>query len=366
MRAFELKLEEIVAMVQPVKQAGTTTESIKGVAGIDVAQAGQLAFLENTHSIGAMATTKYEKYVAGCQASVLLLPKDFAAPEPKPGQMYLFVEKPSLAFGMVCGRIEQMLYPRPTAGIHPTAVVDREAKVHPSVHIGPNCVVGVGVELHKGVVLHSGVIVRAHATIGVDTEVKSGVVIAEDTVIGARCIIQSGAVIGSDGFGYVFHNGQHVKIPQIGNVVIEDRVEIGANTTIDRARFGSTVVGAGSKLDNLIQVAHNVKIGRGCLLAAMVALAGGAVLEDWVVMGGQSGVGGNTTVGTQTKVAAQSAVMASVGPKQTLVGKPARDLNTVYRTEALKNKLPSLYKRVQKIEDTLGIKEIKKDSADEK
>lgn len=355
MRTFRLSVAEIVALTQPVRQDGSTSGEITGVASIEAAQAGDLAFLENSHSIREMVDTSYEKFLSTTQASVVLVPEKFAAPAPKAGQLFLFVAKPSLAFALCCGAIERQLYARPSPGIHPTAVVDREARIHPSVHIGPLCVVGPHAEIKKGAVLHSGVIVRAHAIIGEDSELKSRVSVAEDCVIGNRCILQSGAVIGSDGFGYVFDAGRHVKVPQIGNVVIEDDVEIGANTTIDRARFGSTVIGRGSKIDNLVQIAHNVKVGRGCLMAAQVGIAGGAVLGDFVILGGQSGVAGGVTVGAQTKLAGQSGIVGSCPGGETLSGKPAMNMNAAYRLEALKRKLPELFKRVSNIEAHCGI-----------
>jgi len=345
-----------VAVTQPSKQAGGFSGEITAVASIETAQAGELAFMENAHSIKELADSSYEKFIATTNASVVLLPESFAAAQPKANQLFLFVKKPSLAFAFVCGRIENLLFPKPSAGIHPSAVVDREAKVHPSVHIGPMCVVGPHAEIQKGAILHSHVIVRAHATIGENTELKSRVTIHEDCVIGARCIFQSGAVIGSDGFGYVFDAGQHVKVPQIGNVIVEDDVEIGANTTVDRARFGSTVLGRGTKLDNLVQIGHNARTGRGCLMASMSALAGGAILEDFVIIAGMSGVAGNIRVGAQTKLAAQSGIVKDTVGGQTLVGKPAMDINAAYRIEALKRKLPELFKRVSAIEERCGIK----------
>lgn len=362
MRSFRLSVADITAITQPARQAGSFSGDITGVASIELAQEGELAFMENAHSIKEMADTSYEKFVATTGASVLLLPESYQAPEPKPNQLFLFVKKPSLAFGMVCGRIESLLYPKPSAGIHPTAVVDREAKVHPSVHIGPLCVVGPHAEIQKGAILHSQVVVRAHATIGENTELKSRATVHEDCVIGARCIIQSGAVIGSDGFGYVFDAGQHVRVPQIGNVIVEDDVEIGANTTIDRARFGKTVIGRGTKIDNLVQIGHNAQIGRGCLMASLVGIAGGAILEDFVVIAGMSGVAGGVRVGAQTKLAALSGITGDVKGGQTLAGKPAMDLNASLRLEALRRKLPELFKRVSAIEEKCGIKK-EKDSA---
>jgi UDP-3-O-[3-hydroxymyristoyl] glucosamine N-acyltransferase len=343
MRDFTLTQEQIIATCAPVRTQGATSEKIRGLQSLDKAQAGDVSFLGNS---------AYEAQVTTSNASILILPKDFQA-APKEGQLQLFCTNASLAFARVCGLVERQLYPKALPGIHPSAIVDRDAQVHPDAHIGALCVIGAHAQVHKGATLHAGVYIGAYASVGAGTELKPQVKVMEDCVIGERCIVHAGAVIGSDGYGFEFNAGKFEKVPQIGNVIVESDVEIGANTTVDRARFGSTRIGAGSKLDNLVQIAHNVNIGCNCLLVAQTGIAGSSILEDYVVMGGQSGVGGHVRVGAQTQVAAQSAVLSSVPGKQKLSGTPAQELRDTYRQEVLKRKLPELNKRVSEIEEQL-------------
>jgi len=343
MRPFTFKIEEITQIVRPVKTAGSFHGQVTGVASLDKAQGGDLSFLGNS---------QYEKYVATSKASVLLLPENLAY-TPKGEQLALFVKKPSLAFAQICERIERLLWPKPAWGIHPMAVIDREANVHPETYIGPMCIIESGAQIHKGAVLHAQVYVGSHATIGSATELKAGCRILNDCEIGARCILHSGVVIGSDGFGFEFSGGKHLKVPQIGKVVVEDDVEIGANTTIDRARFGVTRVGEGSKIDNLVQIGHNANIGKHCILVAQAAIAGSSTLGDYVVIGGQAGVVGHITIGSQTQVAAKAGVTKSIPEKQIISGHPADDLRTMYRIEALKRRLPELFERVEKVEEKI-------------
>lgn len=346
MHAFKLPLQDIENIIRPARTVGSFGDVITGVASLDKAAKTDLSFLGNRH---------YEKLVAGSNAGVLLLPEDYTY-ETKAGQTAFFVKNPSLAFALVCERIERLSWPKPAAGIHPSAVVDREAWVSPEATVGPLCVIEAGAIVQKGAVLHAMVFVGASATVGADSEIKAGVKILPECLVGERCILHSGVVIGSDGFGYEFVNGTHKKVPQIGKVVVGDDVEIGANTTVDRARFGTTLIGSGTKIDNLVQIGHNVTIGRNCIIVAQSAIAGSATLEDYVVMGGQSGVAGHITVGTQTQIAAQAGVNASLEPKLIVTGNPAMELQKAYRIEVLKRKLPELFKRVEALEKEISKK----------
>jgi UDP-3-O-[3-hydroxymyristoyl] glucosamine N-acyltransferase len=351
MRPFRLSVDEIVALVNPTRREGSTSAEITSVVSIENAKAGDLAFLETAHYISEFENERYAKFAATTNASILLVPEGFAAPAPKKDQLFLFVKKPSLMFAKVCGKIETLINPKPPRGIHPTAVVDREARVHSSASVGPMCVIEAGAEVHAGAVLHAQVYVGSHATIGSNSELKAHATVMNDCEVGTNCIIHSGAVIGSDGFGFVFDAGVHKKVPQIGNVIVEDDVEIGANTTIDRARFGITRIGRGTKIDNLVQIGHNCNIGCGCLIAAQAALAGGVIFEDYVVAGGQSGVVGGVVLGTQTKLAAGTGVTKSFPAKSTLLGYPAADIKKAQKIEAMKRRLPELFERVEKLEE---------------
>ena len=331
---------EIAAIVGAQRTVGTTTRKIGDIASLATARAGDLSFLGNA---------KYRAQVADSQATVLLLPPDHAG-EPRPEQVYLYVENPSVALARVCARIEQTLWPKPPAGIHPSAVVAPTARIDPTAHIGPLCVVEDRVQVGAGSVLQASVFVGRDARIGADCWVMPGCLIASTCALANRVRLQPGVIVSSDGFGYEFVQGRHEKIPQIGSVVIEDDVEIGANSTLDRARFSRTVVGEGTKIDNLVQVAHNVVIGKHCILCAQVGISGSTTLEDYVVLGGQAGVGGHITVGKGTRIGGQTGLAYDAPPGSYLNGTPAISYLLERRLQVLHQRLPDLFKRVEALE----------------
>ncbi len=332
--------EDIAAIVGPQRTAGATTETIRDIASLQSARAGDLSFLGNA---------KYRSEVASTAASLVLVPLDYPG-EPKPGQQFLFVENPSAALARVCARIEQALWPKPPAGVHPSAVVAPGARVSPRATVGPLCVVEDGAVIGDGSVLVGSVHVGRGAQIGADCFIHPGCLIGPGCELRARVRLQPGVVIGSDGFGYEFVGGRHEKVPQIGIVVVEDDVEIGANSTIDRARFSRTVIGEGTKLDNLVQVGHNVVIGKHCILCAQVGISGSTTLEDYVVLGGQAGVGGHITLGKGTKAGGQSGIAFDTTPGSYLNGTPALPYMVERRLQVLHQKLPDLFKRVEFLE----------------
>ncbi len=318
---------------------------VGGIAALDTAGPGDLAFLANP---------KYRPAVAGCRASVLLLPEDFPG-EPPAGQLWLLLANPSVGLTRICRRLEQLLWPRPPAGIHPSAVVAPGVELGAEVHLGPLCVVEAGARIGDGSVLQAGVFVGARARIGAACWLGAHSVVASDCVLGARVRLQPGAVIGSDGFGYDTVKGRHERIPQIGNVVLGDDVEIGANTTIDRARFSRTTVGEGTKIDNLVQIAHNCTIGRHCLIVAQVGVAGSTTLGDYVVLGGQVGVAGHLHIGDFTLAGAQSGLNRDLPPKSKVSGCYALPHLLEQKFQLLRGQLPDLFKRVGRLEAQLGL-----------
>jgi len=331
---------EIAAIVQPQSTRGATTATIHGIAALRDAAAGDLSFLGNA---------KYKAEVATSRASLLLLPPDFPG-EPAANQQYLLVANPSVALAQVCARIEQSLWPKPTPGIHASAVVDATARVAASATIGPNCVIEAGAVIGERTHLQATVFVGRNARVGDEGWFMPGVVIAPECVIGHRVRLQPGAVIGSDGFGYEFVNGRHQKVPQVGYVQIGDDVEVGANTTIDRARFSRTVIGDGTKIDNLVQIAHNVVIGRHCVVVAQTGISGSTTLQDYVVLGGQVGVGGHLTLAQGTKVGAQSGVNGDTEPGSFLNGTPALNYTLERKLVVLYRRLPEVFKRIDELE----------------
>ena len=335
--------EDIAAIVAPQRTAGSTSETIRDIASLKSARAGDLSFLGNA---------KYRSEVGETQASLVLVPKDFAG-EPKANQCFFFVENPSAALARICARIEQQLWPVPPAGIHPTAFVAAGAGVSPAATIGPMCVIEDGATIGAGTVLEGSVHVGRGAQLGENCRIMPGCVIGAGCELRARVRLQPGVVIGSDGFGYEFVNGRHEKVPQIGIVIVEDDVEVGANCTIDRARFSRTVIGEGTKLDNLVQIGHNVIIGKHCILCAQVGISGSTTIEDYVVLGGQVGVGGHITLGKGTKAGGQTGIAFDTAPGSYLNGTPAMPYMLERRLQVLHQKLPDLFKRVEYLEQNL-------------
>jgi len=335
---------EITAIVQPQSTRGATTETVRGLAALDTASAGDLSFLGNA---------KYKSQVASTRASVVLLPLDSSV-DPAANQLFLLVKNPSVALAQLCARIEQSLWPRPAPGVHPTASVAPEARVAASATIGPLCIVEAGASIGERTHLQAQVFVGRDARIGNDCWLMPGVIVAATCELGQRVRLQPGVVVGSDGFGYEFVAGRHEKVPQVGSVLLGDDVEVGANTTIDRARFSRTVIGEGTKIDNLVQIAHNASIGRHCLICAQTGISGSTVVEDFVVLGGQVGIAGHLTIGKGAQCGAQSGVSADVPPGKFLNGTPAISYQLERRLVVLTGRLPGLFKRVDALEAQIG------------
>ena len=334
---------ELQAITQPKQVRGATTETVHGIGALGTAGPGELSFLGNS---------KYRPEVAASRASVVLLPADYDG-RPQPNQLFLLVDNPSAALARVCARIEQLLWPKPAPGIHPSAQVALGAKVAATATIGPLCVIEEGAVIGERSHLQAQVFVGRGAQIGDDCWLMPGVILASECILRNRVRLQPGVVIGSDGFGYEFVAGRHTKVPQVGIVLIEDDVEIGANSTLDRARFSRTVVGEGTKIDNLVQVAHNVIIGKHVILCAQVGISGSAIFGDYAVVGGQAGIGGHITIGPKAKIGGQSGVNFDVEPGAYIFGTPAMPYMLSQRLEVLHRKLPELFKRVDELEKLL-------------
>ena len=235
-------------------------------------------------------------------------------------------------------------------GIHPSAIIADSAQIDPTAHIGPNCVVGARVRLGARSVLMGGNHVGRDSQIGDDGCLFPNVVIYAQSQIGHRVTIHAGTVIGSDGYGYVFDEGRHRKVLQVGNVIIHDDVEIGANAAIDRAALGSTVIGQGAKIDNLVHIAHNVVIGRHCLVMGQVGFAGSTRLGDYCVIASQSGIAGHLKLGNQATVGAKSGVMRDIPDKGTVLGIPAGPDRQIKRQWISLQQLPDMIRRLRELE----------------
>ena len=314
---------------------------IKAAAGLDEAEPGDVTFLSNP---------KYTNKVATTRASAIYVTDDVSVE--RDDIAVLRTRDPYLAFT----RALVLFHPRPSfeAGIDPAAVIELSAKSGDGTFIGARSVIGAHVIIGDRVRIHPSVTVYENVTIDDDCEIHSGVAIRANTVIGKRVIIHNNVVIGSDGFGFAKDEDKHwLKIPQVGRVVIEDDVEIGANTTIDRASTGETRIKRGAKIDNLVQIGHSCIVGEDALLCAQVGLAGSSRIGDRVILTGQVGIGGHITVGDDAILYPQSGVPNDVAPGEILVGTPAFEVSAFWRAVAVFKKLGDIPKRIRALEKRL-------------
>lgn len=341
-RYTSAQLQELLA---PARISGETSAALTAIASLAEAKPGDISFLGNK---------KYTSEVANCKASVVFVPLSYAG-SPAPRQALFFFDNPSAALAKLCAVIEARLWPRPEPIIHPSAVVDREATVSQEAYVGAGCVIEAGAVIGAGSVLQAQVYVGRHARIGENCWIRPHATINDYCELGNRVNIHSGVVIGSDGFGYETEKGRHEKVPQVGKVVVHDDVEIGANTTIDRARFSATVIGEGTKIDNLVQIGHNVEIGKHCLIVSQVGISGSVQLEDYVVLAGQVGVVGHIKLGKGCVLGAQSGVNADIPAGKFYHGSPARESFLEKKVIALSGRLPELFTRLRSLEKHLQI-----------
>ncbi len=334
-----MKLRELAARLECRLEGDGDLEIVR-VAGIDHAGPGDITFLANP---------KYERALINTNASAVILREDAPA---APCAM-LRARDPYLAFARAVGVFAPVL--TPVAGIHPLAAVAADVQIGRGASIAPFVVVGEGTVIGERTVIFANVTIGPGSRIGADCVIHSNVAIRERVTIGDRVVLQNGVVIGGDGYGFVRRgDGTHEKIPQVATVVIEDDVELGANTTVDRPAVGETRIRAGAKIDNLVQIAHGVKVGRNVLMAAQVGIAGSTDIGDDVVFGGQVGVGGHLTIGRGAIAVGQSGVTNSLDAGQMVAGYPAIDAREWRRASAVFKRLPELKKRIEALEAQLA------------
>ena len=335
-----MKLSDIASKLGGVLEGDGRIE-ITAVAGLGEAGAGDISFLSNP---------KYAAQVAATKAAAVIVPSDWD----RPGSCALIrVENSDQAFAQAADLFYEEP-PKPVAGIHPTAVVADSVQLGDGVSIGAHCTVEAGVVIGANTVVSASCYVGYKTVIGSDSFLYPLVSIREFSEIGSRVIIHNGTVIGSDGFGYaVQSDGSRTKIPQIGKVVIEDDVEIGANVAIDRARFGKTRIGKGSKIDNLVQIAHNVVLGEHTVMCGQSGISGSTTVGSRCIMAGQSGLAGHLEVGDGAIIGAQAGVMKDVAPKDFVIGSPAMTHLQFKKMVANTMLLPKLKDRIKQLEDKI-------------
>lgn len=337
-----MKLREI-AEITSARLEGDAEREIRGLAGIEEAGPDEVTFLSNPRYRGHLKTTR---------AGAIFLEPGLEAP---PGCSVLRTPSPYLAFAQVIPHFYEE--PRPEPGVHPSAVVDPSARLGTDVSVGPNAVVGAEVVLGDRTILGPNTTVHRGAQIGSDCLIHSNAVVRERVRIGNRVILQNGAVIGADGFGFApTGDKRYFKMVQAGTVVLEDDVEVGANTTVDRATVGATIIGRGTKLDNLVQIGHGCAVGEDTVLAAQTGIAGSTRVGSRVMTGGQTGITGHATIGDDVICAAKTGVVGSVPKGAQVAGFPQVPIARWRRLYAALNYLPDALRRLRRIEKKLGIR----------
>jgi UDP-3-O-[3-hydroxymyristoyl] glucosamine N-acyltransferase len=319
---------------------GNPDIKVNTIAKIEEGQSGALSFLANP---------KYEHYIYETKSSVVLVNKSFV-PSATIGATLIKVENSYEAFASLLRLVDQA---RPRKkGIHPTAIIEPTAKIGSDVFIGPYTYIGENCVIGDGCSVYPQVYIGDNSKLGNNCTVNPGVKIYHDCILGEGCIIHAGTVIGSDGFGFAPQSdSEFMKIPQLGNVVLEDHVEIGANVTIDRATMGSTIIRQGVKLDNLIQIGHNVEVGENSVMAAQTGISGSTKVGKNCMFGGQVGLAGHIKIANGTKIGAQGGILGDVKEENTVIlGSPAIELKQFLRSSVIFKKLPEMKVKIDSLE----------------
>jgi len=320
-----------IAKVLAGEVLGDANATLTGFAQIDKAKAGDLTFAENAEYFAAAEASA---------ATAIIVGRDFSSDK----KILIRVANPRVAFA----RALAVFFPEPkfAPGIHPSAVIAASAQVDPTAHVGPHCTIGERVKIGANAVLQSGNFIGEDSSVGDGTNLFPNATVYARTQIGKRVRLHAGAVIGSDGFGYVFDASFHRKVPQIGNVVIGDDVEIGANSSVDRGALGATVIGKGTKIDNLVQVGHNVEIGEHCILCAQVGISGSTKIGSYTVLAGQVGLAGHLKIGNKVTIGSKSGVMHDIPDGEQWLGIPAQPDKQAKRMMIALQRLPDLLKKI--------------------
>lgn len=345
---MSITIKQLAEICNARIEGGDPNAVLESAADISSASVAQVTQLTNP---------RYSQYLQDCAASACFISETFARENAPPTLALLICTDPELGFIKAL----DILYPERSYAtlIAPEAVVADTLKVGKNVYIGPFAVIGDQVEVGDGTRILAGACVGSRVKIGKNCRIHPYAVIYDNVIIGDEVIIHAGAVIGADGFGYKFREHQHIKVPQVGHVVIGDQCEIGANTCIDRGALGATTIGRGSKIDNLVQIGHNNKIGRHVIICGQVGVSGSCQIEDYAILAGSAGIADHVTIGQGAVVMARAGVAANVEAGTHIFGSPAKEKRLAFKEQAALSKLPALLKKVKELEDKIQLIENK-------
>ncbi len=330
-----MKLRELAEALGAELTGASGEQEVLGITGLENAAAGHVAYVEDETRLHAAENGPALALIAPLALETSAKP-------------LLRVRNARLAFARALALLARSGGRLP-AGVHPTAQIGADATIEEGAAVGAFAVIGEGARVGRGAQIHPLVVVGAGAVVGEESVLHPNVTLYDGVRIGARVIVHAGSVIGSEGFGYAQDGERHVRIPHIGTVIVEDDVDIGANVTIDRATTGATVIGQGTKIDNLVQVAHNVRIGKNCVLAGQVGISGSVTMGDGVMLAGQAGIADHVNVGAGAGGAARAGIMSDVPPGTIVMGTPARPRGEQLRVEAAARRLPELVRQVREL-----------------
>ena len=337
-----ITLKELADFCDARIVGGELSTSIYSAADITSAQTGQVTQLTNS---------RYVQHIKNSTASACFIAEGFTVDNIPERMALLVCADPEISFI----KAVELLHPARVYSpqIAPQAVLDNNVTLGNEVYIGPYAVIGENASIGDGSAILPGVYIGNNVKVGKNCRIYPYAVIYDDVVIGNNVIIHSGSIIGADGFGYKFRNNMHIKVPQVGNVIIDDNVEIGANTCIDRGALGSTMIGAGSKIDNLVQIGHNNKVGKNVIMCGLTGVSGSCNIEDYAILAGSSGIADHVTIGQGAVVMARSGVAGDIKAGTQVFGSPAKDKKTAYKEQIAISKLPELLKKVKLLEEKI-------------
>lgn len=338
---MQFTAEQIAALLQG-EVVGNPQTTVENFAKIEEGQAGCLSFLANP---------KYAHYLYETESSIVLVNRDFEPEEPVSPTL-IKVDNAYEAIARLLTIYQQTIQKR--KGIHPTAIIAESATIGENCYIGPHAYIGEGVKIGDGCQIYANVVIEENTQVGNDCLIYPSVSIYHDCILGNRITLHSGVVVGADGFGFAPAAEGYEKIPQIGIVTIEDDVEIGANTCVDRSTMGTTTIHRGVKLDNLVQIAHNCEVGANTVMSAQVGLAGSTKIGEWCMCGGQSGFAGHITVGNRCGIGAQAGVISSIKDGTQVIGSPAIDPGQFFRSSAVFKRLPEMLRNINELKKSVS------------